>query len=150
MLCTGPGGGAVPTQLVRDIMTTSVVGVAATSTLVEAARDMRVFNIGDVLVVDGNSVVGILTDRDIVIRAIAADLDPGQTMVGDVASPNPVLIGPEQPAADAVQLMRDHALRRLPVVQDGRLVGVLSLGNLAIERDPESALADISEAPPDQ
>jgi CBS domain-containing protein len=71
-------------------------------------------------------------------------------MVGDVASPNPVLIGPEQPAADAVQLMRDHALRRLPVVQDGRLVGVLSLGNLAIERDPESALADISEAPPDQ
>jgi CBS domain-containing protein len=111
---------------------------------------MRVFNIGDVLVVDGNSVVGILTDRDIVIRAIAADLDPGPTMVGDVASPNPVRLGAEQPAADAVQLMRDHALRRLPVVQDGRLVGVLSLGNLAIERDPESALADISEAPPDQ
>jgi CBS domain-containing protein len=139
----------VPTQLVRDIMTTSVVGVASTATLIEAARDMRMFDIGDVLVMDGDMVVGILTDRDIVIRAIAVDLDPAQTVVGDIASPNPIQIGPDQPAADAVQLMRDHALRRLPVTEDGHLVGVLSLGNLATERDPESALADISAAPPD-
>jgi CBS domain-containing protein len=140
----------VPTQLVRDIMTTSVVGVAATATLVEAARDMRIFDIGDVLVMDGDQVVGIVTDRDIVIRAIAVDLDPAQTMVGDIASPNPVWVAPDRPAADAVQLMRDNALRRLPVCEDGRLVGVLSLGNLATERDPESALADISAAPPDR
>jgi CBS domain-containing protein len=140
----------VSTQLVRDIMTTSVVGVAASATLVEAARDMRIFDIGDVLVVDGDRVVGIVTDRDIVVRAVSVDLDPAQTMVGDIASPNPVQVTPDQPAAEAVQLMRDNALRRLPVCEDGHLVGVLSLGNLATERDPESALADISAAPPDR
>ena len=139
----------MPTQLVRDIMTTSVVGLAASATLVEAARDMRVFDIGDVLVVDGDRVIGIVTDRDIVIRAVAADRDPARTTVGEIATPDPIVIGPDQPAADAVQLMRDHALRRLPVCEDGHLVGVLSLGNLATERDPESALADISAAPPD-
>jgi CBS domain-containing protein len=136
-------------QLVRDIMTTSVVGLAASATLVEAARDMRMFDIGDVLVVDGDRVIGILTDRDIVVRAVAADRDPARTTVGDIATPDPVVISPDQPAANAVQLMRDHALRRLPVCEDGHLVGVLSLGNLATERDPESALADISAAPPD-
>ena len=140
----------MPNQLVRDIMTTLVVGVAASATLVEAARDMRIFDIGDVLVMDGDRVVGIVTDRDIVVRAIAVDLDPAQTMVGDIASPDLVQVSPDQPAADAVQLMRDHALRRLPVSEDGHLVGVLSLGNLATERDPESALADISAAPPDR
>jgi CBS domain-containing protein len=137
------------TQLVRDIMTTSIVGLAASATLVEAARDMRVFDIGDVLVIDGDRVTGIVTDRDIVIRAIAADRDPAQTTVGEIASPDPIVIEPDQPAAEAVQLMRDHALRRLPVCENGHLVGVLSLGNLATERDPESALADISAAPPD-
>jgi CBS domain-containing protein len=139
----------VPTQLVRDVMTTSVVGLAANATLVDAARDMRVFDIGDVLVVDGDQVTGIITDRDIVIRAIAVDRDPAQTTVGEVATLNPVVVSPDQPAAEAVQLMRDHALRRLPVCENGHLVGVLSLGNLATERDPESALADISAAPPD-
>jgi CBS domain-containing protein len=140
----------VATQLVRDIMTTSVIGVAPGASLVEAARDMRAFDIGDVLVVDGDRVVGIITDRDIVVRAIAMDVDPARTRVGDIATPDPVRISPERPAAEAVQLMRDHALRRLPVCEDGRLVGVLSLGNLATERDPESALADISAAPPDR
>jgi len=139
----------MPTQLVRDIMTTPVVGVAETATLVEAARHMRMSDIGDVLIVDGDQVRGIVTDRDIVIRALAADLDPAITTVGDIATRDPVVIGPDQPAADAVQLMRDRALRRLPVCEDGRLVGVVSLGNLATERDPESALADISAAPPD-
>jgi CBS domain-containing protein len=139
----------VPTQLVRDIMTTSVVALAADATLVDAARDMRVFDIGDVLVVDGDHVIGIITDRDIVIRAIAADRDPAQTTIGEIATKNPVVVSPDQPAAEAVQLMRDHALRRLPVCEEGHLVGVLSLGNLATERDPESALADISAAPPD-
>jgi CBS domain-containing protein len=130
-------------------MTTSVVGLAASATLVDAARDMRVFDIGDVLVVDGDQVTGIITDRDIVIRAIAVDRDPAQTTVGEVATQNPIVVSPDQPAAEAVQLMRDHALRRLPVCENGHLVGVLSLGNLATERDPESALADISAAPPD-
>lgn len=134
-------------QLVRDVMTTSVVGLAETATLVEAARHMRMSDIGDVLVLDGDRVQGIITDRDIVVRALAADLDPAVTPVGDIATPDPVSIGPEQPAAEAVQIMRDAALRRLPVCENGHLIGVVSLGDLAKSRDPESALADISEAP---
>jgi len=136
-------------QLVRDLMTTSVVGLAESATLVEAARQMRMSDIGDVLVLDGDEVRGIVTDRDIVIRALAADLNPAAVTVGDIASRDPIVIEPDRPAADAVQLMRDGALRRLPVCEDGHLVGVLSLGNLATTRDPDSALADISSAPPD-
>lgn len=136
-------------QLVRDVMTTPVIGLAATASLVEAARHMRMSDIGDVLVLDGDSVCGILTDRDIVVRAVAADLDPAITPVADIATPNPIVIASDQPAAAAVQIMRDGALRRLPVCEEGHLVGVVSLGDLATERDPESALADISAAPPD-
>ncbi len=134
-------------QLVRDVMTTSVVGLAESASLVEAARHMRLSDIGDVLVLDGDRVRGIVTDRDIVVRALAADLDPALTTVGDIATPEPLWIGPDRPAAEAVQMMRDAALRRLPVCTNGHLVGVVSLGDLATTRDPESALADISAAP---
>jgi CBS domain-containing protein len=139
----------MPQQLVRDIMTTSVVGLAESASLVDAARHMRLSDIGDVLMLDGDRVAGIVTDRDIVVRALAADRDPATTTLGEVASRDPVVIAPDRPAAEAVQIMRDHALRRLPVSDDGHLVGVVTLGNLATERDPESALADISAAPPD-
>ena len=134
-------------QLVRDIMTTAVIGLGENASLVEAARHMRLNDIGDVLLLDGDSVRGIVTDRDIVVRALAADKDPSTTTIGEIASPDPVTIGPDEPASHAVQLMRDRALRRLPVCEDGHVVGVISLGNLAAERDPESALADISTAP---
>jgi CBS domain-containing protein len=137
-------------QRVRDIMTTAVIGLGAGASLVEAARHMRLNDIGDVLMLDGDEVRGIVTDRDIVVRALAADRDPATTTIGDIATKNPVTIGPDEPAAYAVQLMRDGAVRRLPVCEGGHLVGVVSLGNLATERDPESALADISTAPPDQ
>jgi CBS domain-containing protein len=135
-------------QLVRDVMTAPVVGLSETATLVEAAQHMRFSDIGDVLVVEGDQVRGIVTDRDIVVRAIAENRDPNSTTIGEIASREAVTIGPDQPAAEAVELMRGHALRRLPVVEDGHLVGVLSLGNLAEWRDPESALADISAAAP--
>jgi CBS domain-containing protein len=136
-------------QLIRDVMTSPAVGVPETTSLVEAARQMRFADIGDVIVVDGDRVQGIVTDRDIVIRALAEDRDPTTTTVGDIASRDTVMVEPQQPASEAVQLMRDRALRRLPVCEDGHLVGVVTLGNLAEARDPESALADISAAPPD-
>jgi CBS domain-containing protein len=129
------------------VMTTAVIGLAESASLVEAARHMRLSDIGDVLVLDGDRVRGIVTDRDIVIRALAADLDPAVTTVGDIATPDPLCIEPDRPAADAVQMMRDAALRRLPVCEDGHLVGMVSIGDLATKRDPESALADISAAP---
>jgi CBS domain-containing protein len=137
-------------QLVRDVMTSPVVGLPETATLVDAAQRMRTNDIGDVLIVDGDRVLGIVTDRDIVVRALADGRDPTTTTVGEIASRDTVSVEPDQPAADAVQLMRERALRRLPVCEGTHLVGVVSLGNLATARDPESALADISAAPPDR
>src|SRR5215475_7410785 len=100
-------------QLVRDIMTTAVIGLGEEASLVEAARHMRLNDIGDVLMLDGDAVLGIVTDRDIVVRALAADRDPATTTLREVATRDPVTIGPDEPAAYAVQLMRDGALRRL-------------------------------------
>jgi CBS domain-containing protein len=137
-------------QLVRDVMSSPVVGLPESATLVDAAQQMRTNDIGDVLIVDGDRVLGILTDRDIVMRALADGRDPASTTVGEIASRDTVVVEPDQPAAVAVQLMRERALRRLPVCEGGHLVGVVSLGNLATARDPESALADISAAPPDR
>src|SRR6185369_10249695 len=94
-------------MLVSDVMTTPVVGLAETATLTEAARHMRMSDIGDVLVLDGDHVRGIVTDRDIVVRALAADMDPAVTTVGEIATPTPLSVTPDQPAADAVQIMRD-------------------------------------------
>lgn len=91
---------------------------------------------------------GLITDRDIVVRAIAEGRDPGSTAVRDVCSSDVVTVTQEQDLDEAIRLMREHDVRRVPVVQDGRPVGILSLGDVAVEREPDSALADISAAPP--
>lgn len=110
---------------------------------------MRTQNIGDVVVADGQEVVGLLTDRDITVRAVAEGVDPMAVSVRSVCTPGPLVVAPDDPVADAVALMREHAVRRLPVVEDGLPVGMVSLGDLAEARDPGSALADISRAEPD-
>ncbi|WP_037673886.1 CBS domain-containing protein [Streptomyces griseus] len=130
-------------------MTPGVVAVRPDASLVEAARLMRTQDIGDVIVADDWRVVGVLTDRDIAVRAVAEGYDPMTVAAEAVCSPRPVVVGPDDSAATAVELMREHAVRRLPVVEDGRPVGVVSLGDLALARDPDSALADISRSDPD-
>lgn len=136
-------------QKVREIMTPHPVCLPASATVVEAAELMRANNIGDVIITDGTALAGIVTDRDLVVRAIAHGLDPAKTSLAEVATPNTVAIGPDEPAEDAVRLMRDHALRRLPVCNERHeVMGVITLGDLATERDPSSALSDISGAPP--
>ncbi len=131
-------------------MTTDPRTVATTDTVADAARQMRDADIGNVIVVDGEETAGIITDRDIVIRAIAEGRDPESTTVADVCTTGLTTLEPDQSIDEAVQIMRDNDIRRLPVVKDGRPVGVLSLGDLAQEREPESALADISSASPSQ
>jgi CBS domain-containing protein len=137
-------------RTVDEIMTHDPRTVDAGDTLTDAARQMRDGDIGDVIVMRDGQVDGILTDRDIVIRAIAEGRDPGATPVSEVATSDPVTLDPEQSIDEAVQTMREHDVRRLPVVKGGRPIGILSLGDLAVERDPESALADISTGSPDQ
>jgi CBS domain-containing protein len=100
------------------------------------------------IVVESGEVRGIVTDRDIVVRAIADGRDPSSTQVADVATTSTITVTPDQSASEAAQLMRDHDIRRLVVVHDGRPAGIVSIGDLAIELDEGSALADLSSAPP--
>lgn len=124
--------------------------VEADDSVVEAARQMREGDVGDVIVTRGGQVAGIVTDRDIVIRAVAEGRAQESTRVSDVATTDVRALEPSQSVDEAIQAMREHDIRRLPVVADGRPVGIVSLGDLAVERDPDSALADISAASPDQ
>ncbi|WP_069886696.1 CBS domain-containing protein [Streptomyces luteocolor] len=136
-------------DFVRDVMTTGVVAVRPDASLVEAAQLMRAQDIGDVLVATDGQVLGVLTDRDIALRAVADGADPLTVSAQAICTPNPVVVGPDDAVSAAVGLMREHAVRRLPVVEDGQPVGMVSLGDLALSRDPSSALADISSAEPD-
>jgi CBS domain-containing protein len=97
------------------------------------------------VVVEGEAVRGIVTDRDIAVRAVAEGRGP-DTPLADVLSGEVVTVAPQDRIEAVVDLMRERAIRRIPVVQDGRLVGIVSIGDLAIERDPDSALANISAA----
>ena len=133
---------------VADSMTRNPMTIEPDGTVREAAQLMASGEIGDVVVVDDERVIGILTDRDIVVRVLAQGGGPDD-LVGDVCTEDPVVTTPDADAADAVRLMREHAVRRVPVVEDGRLVGIVSLGDLAMDHDPTSALADISEEPAD-
>jgi CBS domain-containing protein len=110
---------------------------------------MRDADIGPVIVTGaGDHELGILTDRDIVTRVVADGRDPDSVTLGELATWDPTCVSPNDPVERAITLMRGNAIRRLPVVEDGKPVGVISLGDLAIDRDPDSALADISRATP--
>lgn len=136
-------------QTIDQVMTRDPVTVDEGSPVTEAARRMRDANIGDVLVSrpDG-SICGIVTDRDLALNVVAEGADPNRMTVRDVCSHVIESVKSGDPVGKAVSKMREGAIRRLPVIDDGKLVGIVTLGDLAIERDPESALADISEAPP--
>jgi CBS domain-containing protein len=135
---------------VEEIMTRDPRAVDVDATAADAARAMRDDDIGDVIVTEGGRVAGIVTDRDIVVRAIAEGRDAQSIAVRDICSSDLRTLEPGESVDEAVRAMREHCVRRLPVVSDGELVGVVSLGDLAQERDPESALADISAASPTQ
>jgi CBS domain-containing protein len=130
---------------VRDIMTPDPVGVYYDQTIAEAARVMRDAGVGAVLVVNGESLSGVVTDRDLVIRGLAEGAGP-DSPVGPLCSEK--LVGVEASAAlpAAGRLMREHAVRRLPVIDSGQIVGIVSLGDLAASADPDSPLAAVSNA----
>ncbi|MFJ5773024.1 CBS domain-containing protein [Streptomyces sp. NPDC093094] len=137
-------------EFVREVMTPGVVAVRPDASLTEAAQLMRAQDIGDVVVADGQEVVGVLTDRDITVRAVAEGVDPLTMSAGAVCTPGPVTVAPTDTVAAAVALMRARSVRRLPVVEDGLPVGVVTLGDLAVSEDPGSALAAISRAGSDE
>jgi CBS domain-containing protein len=133
---------------IREVMTPAPVAVLATDTVTAAARVMKEQDIGAVLVTTGGKLVGILTDRDIAVRVLASGFDPSAITAGDVCSPELATVGLDEETGDAVALMRQRAIRRVPVVDDGTPVGIVTIGDLALAGDQRSALADISLAPP--
>jgi CBS domain-containing protein len=135
-------------RTLNDLMTRDPVALPSTATLTEAAKQMADKDIGDVVVLDGDSVCGVVTDRDIVVRALAQGKDPGSCTLADVCSRDLVSLSPGDTAEQAVELMRSHAIRRIPIIENGTPVGIVSIGDLAEQNDPQSVLADISSAPP--
>jgi CBS domain-containing protein len=136
-------------QQIRELMTLNPVSLPGTASVHEAARAMRDGDIGDVIVIEHNQVCGIVTDRDIVVRIVAEAQDPTVSTLADICSHALLTVAPTDSIERAVRLMRTHAIRRLPVVDGGQAVGIVSLGDLAVERDPDSVLGEISAAPPD-
>ncbi len=137
-------------QRIEDVMTPYPKAIDAEAPVTEAAVVMRDADVGDVLVLAGGSLCGIVTDRDIAIRVVADGRDPSEVPVGDICSTEVAVLSPEDDVGDAVRIMREHDVRRLPVVVDGQPVGIVSLGDLAVDGDPRSVLAAISSAPPDK
>jgi len=132
---------------VRDLMTPGAIGVDYHQSIAEAARTMRDWGIGAVLVTKDKVVHGLVTDRDLVVRAIAESKAPDEP-VGPLSSGDLVGVDADDDAEVAMRLMREHAVRRLPVVDHGQIAGMVSLGDLALETDPASALAQVSQARP--
>ncbi|MEH1015857.1 CBS domain-containing protein [Micromonospora sp. CPCC 206060] len=133
---------------VGEFMTTRLVTMDANDTLTAAAQEMRDSAIGDVIVTDGDDVIGIVTDRDITVRAVAEQMDPATTPLKRVTTSDVVTVSQYDDAVAAADLMRTYGVRRLPVIEDGRLIGLVSIGDLAVEREPQSVLADISADDP--
>lgn len=135
---------------VKEVMSTDPQTIDAGATLDEAARLMKEHDVGPVLVTEQEKVTGIVTDRDIVVRAIAEGKSPDETKVSDVSSAELETLTPDDSVDDAVQKMRQAKVRRLPVVEDGKPVGIVSIGDLASDRDRDSVLAEISAAEPNE
>ncbi|GAA1525480.1 CBS domain-containing protein [Dactylosporangium maewongense] len=135
-------------QQVKNIMTSAPLTIDVDAPITAAAELMRDADIGALVVTATSGVRGVLTDRDVTVRVVATGADPATTAVGDVVAPDLVAVSPHDDVDTATELMRTNALRRLPVLDGDNLVGIVSLGDLAIDRDPTSPLADISSEAP--
>ena len=135
------------TTMVRDVMTADPITLDSGASAVDAARAMRDSDIGAVIVLDGDGACGIVTDRDITIRAVADGDDVSAITLGSICSQNPTTVKPDATVDEALQIMRREDVRRLPVVDGGQPIGIVSLGDVSIDKDAGDALADISAAP---
>jgi CBS domain-containing protein len=129
---------------IRDVMSPAPVSLAPTESAATAARAMKDHGIGTVLILTEGELSGLVTDRDITVRVLAENRDPLTTLVGDISSTELAVLGPDDDVDQAIRLVRDRAVRRIPVVQDGIPVGIVSIGDLAMMKDGQSALSDVS------
>jgi CBS domain-containing protein len=138
----------IKVENIRDIMTEEVECCTLLDNIFEVAVKMKELNVGAIPIVDNEKLVGMITDRDIVIRGIA-EKHPGSTKVEDIMSSELITITPDATSKEAVKLMADNQIRRLPVVEGDKLVGIISLGDFAIREltddQAKLALTEISE-----
>lgn len=130
---------------IRDYMTTGVQTVGPDTTLFEVAQLMRDIDTGVVPVMSGSVLVGLITDRDIVVRAVADGADPSTAKAEDYLSRNPTTVSPDTDVQQAAQLMQRDQIRRLPVVQGTELVGIISIGDLAVDTGKDKLIGDTLE-----
>jgi CBS domain-containing protein len=140
----------VVADTVAQFMTRNPICVRADAPVSEAARRMAEAGIGAVVVVDGEQALGLCTDRDITVRVTATGRGADTPIQQACSDQHVVATTPTTTITDAARLMREHAVRRLPVLDEQRLVGIVSLGDLARAQDPNTALSGISQAPPNR
>jgi signal-transduction protein with cAMP-binding, CBS, and nucleotidyltransferase domain len=128
---------------VRDVMTPGPIGVDYDQSVGEAARAMRDWGVGAILVVSNGSLYGLVTDRDLVVRAVAEERGADEP-VGPLSSANLIGVDADADVHEAMRLMRQHGVRRLPVLEDGQVTGIVSLGDLAMQDEPDLAFAQFS------
>ena len=130
---------------VRDAMTEEPRSIGTSVLVVEAARLMREAHIGALPITDGEQLVGIITDRDITTRVVAEAADPATTSVGDVCTRDVISVEADRDDDEAVELMAHHQVRRLPVVENGRLIGIVAQADIALTED-EKKTGELVEA----
>jgi CBS domain-containing protein len=141
-----PRGGTMA-KSVRDTMTADPRSIGASASVIEAARLMREEHIGSLPITDDEKLVGMITDRDITTRVVAEAADPKTTSVGDVYSPDLISVEPDKDLEEALQLMARHQVRRLPVVENGRLVGIVAQADIALTlTENETKTGELVEA----
>ena len=132
---------------VREAMTEDPRSIGPSASVVEAAQLMRDEHIGSLPITDGDTLLGMITDRDITTRVVAEAADLATTSVGDVYSQDLVSVEPDKDLEEALGLMARHQVRRLPVVQDGRLVGIIAQADIALTlREDEKKTGELVEA----
>jgi len=130
----------------RDVMTRDVEVIHPDATLREAAETMEALDVGPLPVCDGARLVGMITDRDLVVRAMSAGQDPNSAKVREVMTPDVAYCFEDQDVTDAAQMMKDKQIRRLVILdRDKRLVGIVSLGDLAVETGNDRMSGDVLE-----
>ena len=132
-------------MLVRHVMTEAPRTLEEDMNAADAAGIMRNFDVGVVPIVRDDELIGLVTDRDLVVRVVADREDPTTIRLGDIATASPITISPDAKLSEARELMANHRVRRLPVMKSGSLVGILSLGDLALNERSERAVGEALE-----
>ena len=134
---------------VQDIMSKNIVSLNSEDSIERAAQMMKQFDVGSIPVCNQEKLIGVVTDRDITIRSVAAGTNGNQQKICDVMTSNPVTGSPDMDVHDAAKIMSEQQIRRLPIIQNNNLVGIVSLGDISVEPNlqdnAEEALKNISE-----